>query len=124
VSLADEVLVVATPEPTSLTDAYATLKVLALQQGRHRSLLAGQPGAQKPGDGRTVAQQLQTGARPLRAPSRTANASSWTYLGEIPADSAVRDAVQRRQLLMLSYPGSTAAQAILAVARRLAEPAA
>jgi hypothetical protein len=32
--------------------------------------------------------------------------------------------VQRRQLLMLSYPGSTAAQAILAVARRLAEPAA
>src|SRR3954451_19225411 len=32
VSLADEVMVVATPEPTSLTDAYATIKVLAGQQ--------------------------------------------------------------------------------------------
>ena len=32
ISLADEVLVVATPEPTSLTDAYATLKVLAATQ--------------------------------------------------------------------------------------------
>src|SRR5256885_9993706 len=34
VSLADEVAVVATPEPTSLTDAYATIKVLATQQQR------------------------------------------------------------------------------------------
>src|SRR6218665_4003320 len=34
VSLAHEVLVVATPEPTSLTDAYATIKVLATQQQR------------------------------------------------------------------------------------------
>ena len=34
VSLADEVLIVATPEPTSLTDAYATIKVLATTQGR------------------------------------------------------------------------------------------
>src|SRR3954468_12015068 len=29
VSLADDVLIVATPEPTSMTDAYATIKVLA-----------------------------------------------------------------------------------------------
>ena len=34
VSLADEVLIVATPEPTSLTDAYATIKVLATTQRR------------------------------------------------------------------------------------------
>ncbi|PTT80898.1 cobyrinic acid a,c-diamide synthase, partial [Pelomonas sp. HMWF004] len=32
VSLATDVLVIATPEPTSLTDAYATIKVLATQQ--------------------------------------------------------------------------------------------
>ncbi|HQY09563.1 MAG: MinD/ParA family protein [Burkholderiales bacterium] len=121
-SLADEVLVVATPEPTSLADAYATLKVLALQQGRHRSLLAVNQ-TQKSGDGRTVAQQLQTVIdRFVRLPD--GQCVKLHYLGEIPSDSAVRDAVQRRQLLMLSYPGSTAAQAILAVARRLAEPAA
>jgi flagellar biosynthesis protein FlhG len=34
VSLASEVLVVATPEPTSLTDAYATIKVLVGEQQR------------------------------------------------------------------------------------------
>jgi MinD superfamily P-loop ATPase len=34
VSLASEVIVVATPEPTSLTDAYATIKVLVNQQKR------------------------------------------------------------------------------------------
>ena len=34
VSLADEVIVVVTPEPTSMTDAYATIKVLASTQKR------------------------------------------------------------------------------------------
>ena len=34
VSLASEVLMIATPEPTSLTDAYATIKVLVGQQQR------------------------------------------------------------------------------------------
>ena len=34
ISLADDVLVIATPEPTSMTDAYATIKLLAIQQGR------------------------------------------------------------------------------------------
>jgi flagellar biosynthesis protein FlhG len=37
VSLASVVLVVATPEPTSLTDAYATIKVLANQQKRQQT---------------------------------------------------------------------------------------
>ncbi len=44
VSLASEVLVVATPEPTSLTDAYATIKVLATQQERSQHRAGGQPG--------------------------------------------------------------------------------
>ena len=48
VSLADEVLVVATPEPTSLTDAYATVKVLANTQGRrHIRMVCNQAGRVK-----------------------------------------------------------------------------
>jgi len=50
VSLATEVLVVATPEPTSLTDAYAAIKVLALQQKRQQIRLVINQ-AQRPGDG-------------------------------------------------------------------------
>jgi flagellar biosynthesis protein FlhG len=40
-------------------------------------------------------------------------------LGEIPQDSAVREAVQKRQLLLECFPGSPAAQAVAAAATRL-----
>ena len=58
VSLADEVLVVVTPEPTSMTDAYATIKVLAtLQKRRHVRLVVNQVSVA--GEGRTIRKQLQ-----------------------------------------------------------------
>ena len=41
-------------------------------------------------------------------------------VGDIPTDPAVRDAVQKRQLLLEVYPGSTAAKAIAALAAKLA----
>lgn len=117
VSLADEVLVVATPEPTSLTDAYATIKVLAMQQGRAGTLLAVNQSS-RTGEGRGVAQQLQSVIeRFVRLPA--GQAVQLTYLGEIPSDPSVRDAVQRRQLLTLTYPGSKAAQALQQIATRL-----
>ena len=43
-------------------------------------------------------------------------------VGDIPTDAAVRESVQRRQLLLEVYPGSTAAKAIGALAARLAVP--
>ena len=53
ISLADDVLVVTTQEPTALTDAYATIKVLATTQGRRAvQLVVNQ--VLKPGDGRMV----------------------------------------------------------------------
>jgi len=117
VSLAGEVLVVATPEPTSLTDAYATIKVLATTQGRRRiNLLVNQ--TRKPGEGRQVRMQLQhvvdryvnpTLSSPLRL----------DLVGEIPLDSAVRDAVLRRQLLLEVMPGTPASVAVLAAAEKL-----
>jgi len=57
VSLADEVLVVATPEPTSLTDAYATIKVLATTQGGATSACSSTRSAS--GEGRVIRGQLQ-----------------------------------------------------------------
>jgi len=120
VSLADEVLVVATPEPTSLTDAYATIKVLATSQAvRPVRLLVNQ--AQRAGEGRAVRAQLQqvvdrfvnTGlAEPLVL----------ALLGEVPLDPSVRDAVQRRRLLMESLPGCPAAIALVAAAGKLLSP--
>jgi len=58
VSLADDVLVLATPEPTSMTDAYATIKVLATQQNRREiRLVVNQVG--RIGEGRVIRTQLQ-----------------------------------------------------------------
>jgi flagellar biosynthesis protein FlhG len=67
VSLADEVLIVVTPEPTSLTDAYATIKVLAQTQGRRAFRLVVNQ-TRKPGEGRCGAAAIATGDRPLREP--------------------------------------------------------
>lgn len=117
VSMANEVIVLATPEPTSMTDAYATIKVLSAQQGREQMhMVVNQVG--RSGDGRTICNQLQQVVeRFVQGPNGTAPKLS--FLGDIPLDSSVREAVQKRQLLMELHPGSAAAQGVVQVATRL-----
>jgi len=119
VSLASEVLMVATPEPTSLTDAYATIKVLVGQQQRQTvRVLVNQ--ASRPGSGQAITNQLQQVLdrfvvtdpdRPIRL----------IPMGDIPVDPEVRQAVMRRQLLMQTTPGCPAGVAISQLARKLEE---
>lgn len=117
ISLADEVLVVATPEPTSLADAYATVKVIsATQPQRPMHLLVNQ--VQRRGEGRGVRAQLQ------QVIDRFVNVSlsvplQLKLIGEVPHDAAVREAVQRRQLLTETQPGCAAAVAMSAAAAGL-----
>lgn len=119
VSLASEVIVVATPEPTSLTDAYATIKVLVGQQKRQTVRMVINQTARL-GDGRAITVQLQQvldrfvttePGRPIKL----------MHLGDIPADPAVRQAIMRRQLLIQSTPGSPAAMAITQLAQKIEE---
>jgi flagellar biosynthesis protein FlhG len=117
VSLANEAMVVATPEPTSLTDAYATIKVLATTQGRRDvSLLVNQ--VARAGEGRVIRGQLQQVVDRYVSPALEAPLKI-EFIGEIPVDPAVREAVQRRQLLLECFPGSAAAQAVNAAAARM-----
>jgi flagellar biosynthesis protein FlhG len=128
-SLASEILLVATPEPTSLTDAYATIKVLAAQQQRQQvRLIVNQ--AVRPGDGKNITAQLQQVLNRFMVQAKPAPAAPGTlaapgrpirliHMGDIPADQAVKDAVMRRQLLMLHAPGSPAAIALGLIAGRL-----
>jgi flagellar biosynthesis protein FlhG len=117
VSLAGEVLVVVTPEPTSLTDAYATIKVLATTQGRRKvNLLVNQ--TRKMGEGRAVRQQLQQVVDRYVNPGLDSPVRL-ELLGDVPSDAGVRESVQRRQLLLELLPGSAAAAAIVAAAGRL-----
>jgi flagellar biosynthesis protein FlhG len=119
VSLASEVIVVATPEPTSLTDAYATIKVLVGQQKRQTVRMVINQTARL-GDGRAITVQLQQvldrfvttePGRPIKL----------VHMGDIPADPAVRQAIMRRQLLIQSTPGSPAAMAVTQLAQKMHE---
>lgn len=119
ISLADDVLVVATPEPTSLTDAYATVKVLAVHQRRQLiKLVVNQ--TSKLGEGRIVRGQLQ------QVVDRFVNQADaqvkLDLIGDVPSDVAVRECVQRRQLLLEALPGSAAAKAIGVMADKMRAP--
>ncbi len=119
VSLANEVLVVVTPEPTSMTDAYATIKVLATTQARRQvHLLVNQ--VRRPGEGRAVRQQLQAVVDRYVTPGLD-SAVRLDLLGEIPSDPAVREAVLKRQLLLDALPGAPASVAIATAAAHLPE---
>ena len=117
VSLASEVLVVATPEPTSLTDAYATIKVLVTEQQReHVQVVVNQTA--RVGDGRAITTQLQQVLNQfvVTAPGQVMRL---THLGDIPADPQVRQAVMRRQVMLHTTPASPASLAVLQVATKL-----
>lgn len=119
VSLASEVLVVATPEPTSLTDAYATIKVLVGQQKRQTIRMVVNQTARL-GDGRAITTQLQQvlDRFVITEPGRQVRL---IHMGDIPVDQAVRQAIMRRQLLMQSTPTCPAALAITQLAVRIEE---
>ncbi|MEO8082038.1 MAG: P-loop NTPase, partial [Caldimonas sp.] len=121
ISLAAEVLVVATPEPTSMTDAYATIKVLAIQQQRRAiRLVVNQVSAT--GEGRNIRNQLQLVVDRFVAPQLAELGGEplvLEFVGEIPIDPSVREAVQRRSLLLESAPGCPAAKAVGAIAARI-----
>jgi flagellar biosynthesis protein FlhG len=120
VAMADEVLLVATPEPTSITDAYATIKVLATQQRRRAiQLVVNQVG--RVGEGRSICTQLQLVLDRFVSPllSAPVGAVKLDLVGEVPSDPAVRDAILKRQLLIDAAPGSAAYAAIGRLAGRL-----
>ena len=117
VSMATEVLVVATPEPTSLTDAYAAIKVLAMQQKRQQIRLVINQ-ALRPGDGRAITGQLQQVLNRF-VTTESGQPLQLTYWGDIPLDSSVRDAVMRRQLLLQSMPGAPASLAVAQLSNKI-----
>ena len=121
VALADDVLVLATPEPTSMTDAYATIKVLATQQQRRAiRVVVNQVG--RIGEGRVIRNQLQLVVDKFVAPLLPEGgvAPTLELVGEVPLDPSVRESVQKRRLLLELLPGCAAAQAVDAIAARIA----
>jgi flagellar biosynthesis protein FlhG len=108
---ADETLLVLTPDPASLTDAYAFAKLL-LRRTTTRMPQALVNMALNATEGRRVADALIGSANAFlkMAPD---------YLGFIPFDTRVPEAVRRQSPLLSLFPQCPASSAIEGIARKL-----
>jgi flagellar biosynthesis protein FlhG len=108
---AGRLVVLATEEPTSLTDAYAVLKLHAADRPE--------------GDARVVVNQATTRAAGERT-FATLERACQTFLGRAPVlagvvrrDERVRHAIRRQALLLMRFPNSPAAADVETIARLL-----
>lgn len=111
VQASQDVVVVVSDEPASLTDAYALIKVVNQEFGRNRfSVLANM--ARSPQQGQEIYTSL------VKVTDRFLDVAL-EYLGYIPYDDYLRKAVKKRRAVMESYPGSESAKAFGRLAERI-----
>ncbi|MBI4083686.1 MAG: MinD/ParA family protein [Candidatus Lambdaproteobacteria bacterium] len=108
---ANEVVVVANPEPTSITDAYALMKLLAIKYHlRDFGLIANAVISARDGDALyerlngVCTQFLQV---------------NLAFLGAVPFDANLRKAVRQQRALIELYPASPAGKSLSEIAARL-----
>jgi flagellar biosynthesis protein FlhG len=104
------VLVVATPEPTAIADAYATIKALSASGVPTLEVLINQSAS---------AQQATAIADRIRETARTFLRVEVAYAGWIPHDPEVAAAVSRRRPFCIGKPDCPASQAVGQLAQRL-----
>jgi flagellar biosynthesis protein FlhG len=108
---ADRVIVVTTPEPTAIHDAYAAIKVLHQAHAISRfELVVNQ--AQGPQDGKQVYARLLAVIDEFLP-------VELGLLGVLPEDPRVPRAVRSREPVTFAYPTSTYAHAVRSLAHRL-----
>jgi flagellar biosynthesis protein FlhG len=100
---AQHVLVVVTDEPTSLTDAYALIKVLSRDHGVSRFRVVGNM-AREAGEGETLFKKLE------KVTARFLDVLL-EYAGCVPDDEHVRRAIRVQRPVLDAYPGSPAGRA-------------
>ncbi len=110
---ADETLLVLTPEPTALTDAYAFAKLLLRATGTRmpRVII-------------NMASSVADGRRAQEAMAATCSAflnMVPEFLGTILRDSNAQEAVRRQRPLLTYSPQAPASRAMVAIAHRLHE---
>jgi len=110
VTAADVVLIVTTPEPTSIADAYATIKSLSMSDGPRLEALVNQADSSQ--QAHAIVERLQKTAQ-LFLHTHVASA------GYIPHDTHVSGAVVKRTPFLIESPRCPAARAIQQLARRL-----
>lgn len=110
-SMAEKIIVVCTDEPTSLTDAYAFIKIMTLQYPKSvLNVVINQANSIREGQ-RTYDTLLKACQNFLKI--------SPELLGIIRRDTRVRDSIRNQTPLISRYPTSEAAEDVIAIARKL-----
>ncbi len=110
---AHEILMVVSPEPTSITDAYAMMKVLCLKYGEnHFNLVVN--GAQSAEEAKEVYNHISLVGQRFHH-------LSIDYWGHIVRDEHVVQAVRQQKPLVELYPEAAASQCIFALAQKVCE---
>ncbi|MBB6674614.1 MinD/ParA family protein [Cohnella nanjingensis] len=104
ISAADETIVVTTPEPTSITDAYALIKMVKTM-GHDAAFRLVVNRVEGDREGRQTADNI-------RQVARTYLDLDLPLLGFVPDDANVSRAVKRQTALSIVYPDSPAARGI------------
>ena len=112
---ADEILVVATPEPTSITDAYALMKVLSVKYDSNQFKLVVNSAADE-AEADDVYRQISLVA------DRFLNVEI-EYYGGIVQDENLRKAVRRQQVVSEMAPLTKASRNFSALAKKIAHAA-
>jgi len=106
-----ELLLVVCDEPTSITDAYALIKLMNRDYGTNRfRILANQVRNEQ--EGRHLFEKL------TRVTERFLDVAL-QYVGIVPYDEAVKKAVQRQRAVLDAYPRAKASLAIKALADKV-----
>lgn len=111
VQAAQEVLVVVTDEPTSITDAYAQIKLLNRDYGLFRFRVIANM-VKSPQEGTALFNKL------TKVTDRFLEVAI-QYEGAIPFDDTVKKAVQRQKAVIEAYPRSKAAMAFKTLAKKV-----
>lgn len=106
---AQHIVIVASPEPTSITDAYALMKILSIKYGeKYFRLIVNSVKDEK--EGKEIFQKLSTVAEKFLN-------ISIDYLGSIPFDDNVTRAVRRQKALVEAFPKSKASKSFESLAQ-------
>lgn len=111
VRAAQEVLMVVTDEPTSITDAYAQIKLLNRDYGLFRFRIVANM-VKTPQEGMALFNKL------TKVTDRFLEVAL-QYVGAVPQDDALKRAVQRQKAVIEAYPRSKAAMAFRALAKKV-----
>jgi flagellar biosynthesis protein FlhG len=107
----EEVIVITTPEPPAIMDAYATIKVIARENPHAQQRLVVNM-AQSEAEARAVAQRLQSISQQFLG-------RDMNWLGYLPHDMTVSRAVRAQQPFTTLQPNAPVSRAILQIADKL-----